>query len=504
MLFTNFKSSKIFGLLCGFLYFVITFSLEAQSVKSENELVSYLNSKDSVYENICVEFGKETWNLYSGEDEVNLYSPKAKMAEFLTNKDFEENIDYWINNVNQIQDNILKRKVELWKKVIEGTKIELDKDVKDIATQLLEKIGNRDKKDTLQNKELEKQVLNLIKIRNKKARELGYDNYAYYILDYFGIGYEWFESFTEEIDKKSAPVYKELLAKLKKENDTVKISDIMKYFKSPPEDSFNEDSVYIILRQTMSDIGFDYDALPIRYVVRATDVGGNCIGVVIPSDFRVVVIPNMPISVYMHELGHGLQGIYTNTSTGLLEGYEWCLGNSPPMFYEGMADMMAGFTRNPDWLKKYGHFTGEEISNYLKIDKYESTVKMRLNLFVMLSEIEVYKNEDKIPNDVVNTLFKKIYMIDQNRSRQYSLVNTIFIDYPCYMQNYVIAEFISWQVHQTLKEKFGESYESNKEVKNYLIDNIYKYGVSKDWREILKDASGRDLDIDGYLNYLGL
>jgi len=504
MLFTNFKSARICGLLFGFLFFIFTYCLEAQTVKSENELVSYLNSKDSVYENICVKFGKETWNLYSNEDEVNLYSPKSKMAEFLTNKDFEENIYYWINNVNQIQDNILKRKVELWKNVIEGTKIELDKDVKDIATQLLEKIGNRDKKDTLQNKELEQQVLSLIKLRNKKARELGYNNYAYYILDYFGIGYKWFESFAEEIDKKSASVYKELLEKLKKEKDTVKISDIMKYFKSPPEVSLNEDSVYIILRQTISDIGFDYDALPIKFVVRAADVGGNCIGVVIPSDFRVVVVPNMPISVYMHELGHGLQGIYTNTTTGLLEGYEWCLGNSPPMFYEGMADMMAGFTRNPDWLKKYGHFANEEISKYMKIDKYESAVKMRLNLFFMLSEIEVYKNEDKIPNDVVNTLFKKIYMIDQNRSRQYSLVNTIFIDYPCYMQNYVIAEFISWQVHQTLKEKFGESYAFNKEVKNYLIENFYKYGVSKDWRAILKDATGRDLDIDGYLNYLGL
>jgi hypothetical protein len=174
------------------------------------------------------------------------------------------------------------------------------------------------------------------------------------------------------------------------------------------------------------------------------------------------------------------------------------------MFYEGMADMMAGFTRDPKWLKKYSTFSDEEISEYLKTDKYESAVKMRLNLFVMLSEIEVYKNEDKIPNDVVNALFKKIYMIDENRSRPYSLVSTAFVDYPCYMQNYVIADFISWQVHQTLKEKFGESYAFNKEVKNYLIENFYKYGVSKDWRAILTDATGRDLDIDGYLNYLGL
>jgi hypothetical protein len=83
--------------------------------------------------------------------------------------------------------------------------------------------------------------------------------------------------------------------------------DIMKY-KYPPDVSFSEDSNYVILRKTMSDIGFDYDALPIRFVVKAADFGGNCIGVVIPTDYRVIVVPNMPISVYMHELGHGLQG----------------------------------------------------------------------------------------------------------------------------------------------------------------------------------------------------
>jgi len=91
MLFLKFKPGKICSLLCGFLFLIINFCLEAQTVKSENELVSYLNSKDSVYENICMEFGKETWDLYSGEDEVDLYSPKSKMAEFLTNKEFEEN-----------------------------------------------------------------------------------------------------------------------------------------------------------------------------------------------------------------------------------------------------------------------------------------------------------------------------------------------------------------------------------------------------------------------------
>ncbi len=500
----NFTISRKAQLIIFMFFLAVTGTLQPQTITGENELINYLNSKDTVYENICIEFGKETWDLYSGEDASNIYTPKSKMASFLTDKEFTENIDYWYGNISKISNETAKRKVIVWRSVIYGTKIELDPDVKDVATNLLEELRNRDDKDTIKNKQLEKQVIELIRIRNKKARELGYENYAYYILDYFGIGQKWFQEFAEAIDRHSAPVYKELQEKVKSETGSVTLKEIMKYYKQPESIFFEDDSNHIIMKKSLSDIGFDYDKLPIRFVVKPADFGGNCIGVKIPGDFRVVMVPDMPISVFMHELGHGLQGIYTSTNTGLLEGYEWCLGNSPAMFYEGMAETMAEFTRTPAWLKKYAGYSDEKIAETFKQDKYAAALRMRVNLQWMLSEIEVYKNEDKNPAEITNALFKKIYFTDENRSRPYNLLNTSFVDYPCYMQNYVIAEFIRWQVHQTLKEKFGENYPQNNQVGNFLVENFYKYGVSKDWREIIKDATGKELDVDGYLISLGL
>jgi Zn-dependent M32 family carboxypeptidase len=80
----------------------------------------------------------------------------------------------------------------------------------------------------------------------------------------------------------------------------------------------------------------------------------------------------------------------------------------------------------------------------------------------------------------------------------------MFVDYPCYMHNYLIAGIIGWQVHDTLKQKFGEGYAFNNNVGQFLIDNLYKNGMLNDWRGILKGATGKTLDVDGYLKYLGM
>jgi Zn-dependent oligopeptidase len=504
MKFSNPSLTKYIYVICFLILSIFTVQSDAQTVNNVNELVLYLDSKDSSYENICIEYGKETWDLYSMEDESNLKIPKEKLVTFLQDKEFIENIDYWNRNENSIEDEILKRRVFVYNNIIEGTKIELDSEVREKTTYLLDALRNRNDEDSAGNIELEKQVKELMKLRNKKARMLGYENYADYLLDYYGIGHQWFKDFTKSIEEKTGPVYNELLAKIKEDNDSVKYRDVMKYLKRGYNPEYSMDSSILILRETMSGIGINYDSIPIRFVVKEADFGGNCIGVKIPTDFRVIMVPGVNFSAFMHELGHGLHGAFTKSESAILKGYEWCFGNDPPAFYEGMAVTMADFLKHTDWLDKYTNLTDEEIREEVKIDKYSSAVWMRYNLYAILAEIEIYKNEEENHIDVVKKLFKKVFKTDDNMRRPYSLLNTQFIDYPCYLQNYTIADIISYQVHKTLREKFGENYVNNKEVSKFMIDNFYKYGVAKDWKKILIDATGSELDVEEYFRELGL
>lgn len=501
---SSLSPKKCVIVICIFVLCLFPFVTGAQSVGNVNDLKIYLDSKDSAYENICIEYGKETWDLYSMEDEADLKTPKEKMNAFLQDKEFIENIDYWNRNENSIEDEILKRRVFVYNNIINGTKIELDSEVREKAIYLLEALRNRNDGDSAGNIELEKQVKDLMKLRNKKARILGYENYADYLLDYYSIGHQWFKDFTKTIEEKTEPVYNELLEKIKAENDSVKFRDVMKYLKRGYNPGYSMDSTILILRETVSGIGINYDSIPIRFVVKEADFGGNCIGVKIPTDFRVIMVPGINFSAFMHELGHGLHGAFTKSESAILKGYEWCFGNDPPAFYEGMAVTMADFLKHPDWLNQYTNLTAQEILEEVKVDKYSSAVWMRYNLYAILAEIEIYRNEDENHLDVVKSLFKKVFKTDDNMRSSYSLLNTQFIDYPCYLQNYTIADVISYQVHKILREKFGENYVNNKEVSKFLIAHFYKYGVSKDWREILKEATGTELDVEGYFRYLGL
>ena len=54
----------------------------------------------------------------------------------------------------------------------------------------------------------------------------------------------------------------------------------------------------------------------------------------------------------------------------ILEGYEWCLGNDCGAYAEGMAETIAKFIENEEWLRNYSEITDEEIANKKSVIKY--------------------------------------------------------------------------------------------------------------------------------------
>ncbi len=437
------------------------------------------------------------------EGKADLAGAKEKYAALFNDNNLRNIISSWSAKLNSSNDAMLKRRVEIWKNMLDAAKVDFDHEVAKISALLLDEVRNRDANNGEQTKKLETKVLDLIKLRNKKALQCGYNNYAEFVLEIRGIGYKWFNDLVDKIDRRTTLVYKELFEKVKSEKGKVGLRDIAKYQKFAGDPGFSNDSLYLLMKESLGAIGIDYEKLPIRFVVKEADFGGNCIAVSIPEDLRVIMVPNMPISVYLHELGHGLQWMKTMINNPILEGYEWIPGNGGPAFSEGMAETLANFCRQPLWYKKYTKLSDEDIKKIITPDKYSEAIRLRRTLVQFLIEIEIYKNPNSNPSDLLSELTKK-YLWIENANQHYSLANTIFIDYPVYLHNYFLAEMIGWQVHDTLKHKFGESYVFNNRVGRFLIDNLYKNGMLKDWQGILKSATGRNLDVDGFLKSQGL
>lgn len=478
--------------------------LSGQKLTNLPDFEKYLDQKEKEYEAISSKFGTATWNLYSGEGEIDLVTSKKDYARLFSEPQLLENLNYWNSKSSEIQSQILKRRIELWKKMITGSSIDLSPEIAEFSAKLLEDINKRNPSDEKQTAELSQKVIELMKLRNNKAKEAGYNNYADFALDFSGAGAKKYDEFVNEFDKRTAPAYKELVDKIKTEKGSVSLRDLFPYFMRTPDPKYSEDSLYILMKETVGNIGFDYSKLPIRFVVRNADFGGNCIGIDIPNDFRVIMVPNMPISVYLHELGHGLQWMKTSINNPILEGYEWIPGHGGTMFYEGMAEVLANFCRNKNWYKKYSNFTDEQIVKNLKTDKYAAAFTFRFTIFNFLAEVEIYRNIDKDPQEIYSSLYKRFLMLDGEPMRKFSFVNTMLIDYPCYLHNYLMADVIAKQVHKTLEKLYGENYIFKKESGEFLVEKLYKDGVLKDWRQILLEATGNEFDYDGFLSHYGL
>ncbi|MFH1198134.1 MAG: hypothetical protein V1720_20700 [bacterium] len=485
--------------------------LFSQSISSQQELKTFLDEKEKIFEDISVQMGVANWNVYSAEGEADLDTPNKRYVDLFSDKSLNEAITDWYKKKDEIEDLVLQRRVEVWHHVLTSAKVDYNEEVFSLANKLEKWLaGSGDVANKPDNEQINKMVLDLFKIRNKKAKELGFDNYAYMALELSALNVDWFNKMINMIEERTREPYLKLIEDFKKEQntDTLKFQAAMRwvgaFYMNSMGANIEKDAMTPVMKSTLSNIGIDYDKLPVRFVEKDIPYGGNGLAIQIPNDFRIVVQLNMPIAVWMHELGHGLHGMFTKIESPILKGYEWCLGNESPAFGEGMAQSFAFFANNPVWLKENVGATDESIKSTNDIlDKY-APAYLRYQLTAILLEIEMYKNLDANPTQLRDKLNKKYLMLDVPQQNPVDLANVFYAAYPVYLQNYFIADIIAWQVHDALESKFGKDYIYDAKVSEHMINNLYKDGALYTWQQKMKNATGRELDIDGYLKSFGL
>ncbi|MGE0089025.1 MAG: hypothetical protein AB7S50_06050 [Bacteroidales bacterium] len=486
--------------------FLIILSCRGQT----NELETFLNRIETEYEQISIELGTAYWYFYSGEGEADLLTPKNKYYALLTNDTLNKYIDQWYPKRSEITDTILRRRVAIWHNTLLSAKVEYDAEIMNARNELekmLEvKDGNNASADSISIK-----MINLINLRNKKAQQLGYENYVHLSFENNGLGYEWFKQFVEQLDKATLEPYKALVEQTKKERNIKQFDQRgayqfigLFYGNNSPKISKSYNNIDLV-KESLSNIGINYTNFNAKLVEKQlpAGVGGQGIMLNIPMDFRAVMTLGMDISVWMHEMGHGLHGLYNSIGHPVLEGYEWIPGNSTPAFSEGMAETSAWFTRNPQWLKKYAEMTDEEIKNQRETLNTYAPAYIRFSIVNFMKEIELYINPEKPYEEIQTELAKKYLLIETEKIRTQSLNDIIYVSYPLYLQNYLLADMIACQVHQTLKEKFGDEYAFNKNVGPYL-ESFYKDGEYYTWQNRLIRGTGKELDLKAYLDFYNI
>lgn len=500
---------QLLNLFLALLFF--TSPLLSQTLTDEGTFKDFLDKKEQRFDDISVLMGEANWNIYAKEGEVDLETPRKGFYALFTNDTLNASIDYWTDAIESIDDPILQRRITVWNRVLTGAKVDFSPDIYELEDKLETWLADEEiMEDEPPQEELEQLVLKLMKMRNKKAQELGFESYAHFQLSLQGLDPDFFFSVIDSLDIVTRKAYDTLITEFLTEREKVELSyaDIRQlfygYYRYTMGEPFNGDTLMQHMQQTVENIGIDYQSLPARFVVEDIPFGGNGLAIHIPDDFRAVLKPGMPITVWLHELGHGLQAMFNKTESPILKGYEWCLGNASPAFAEGMAELTAKLSLQPEWILKYTSKNNNDLAvRKSEMEKY-FPVYIRFMLVRVMTEIEIYQNLDADPTEVRNELFTKYIHCQPPPDKVDFTSGGMFVSYPVYLQNYLLAEIISWQIHNTLREKFGDDYIFNKEIVTYLKENLWAAGEAFDWQEKLSLATGNKLNVKAYLEAHGL
>ena len=483
---------------------ILLFYISGCSTNNDEVISKSLDQYEKEYEKLCVNMGENVWSFYTDSTFHSLDEPRQQFAVFFKNDTLLNDIKNW-SLIENIHNDTLKKRIELWNNILDCAQANFDNEIMALQDKLENDISQNEITDELKEK-VRAGLHELVLLRNAKARELGYDNYAHMVLQTTGIDTTWFYSTINKIDSLTLPAYTDIVNKIHAENNTTDIEynhvrnyiiDGLRLTDIPQIDNSEKE---ILMRRILSGIGIDLEKLAIDFKVTKLPPGiggfGNCVS--IPDDFRVVVMKDLSFRYWLHEIGHGLNWMNVKQTYPVLKGYEWCKGNLCDLYSEAMAETIERFSEAPNWLIEAG-VPQQQQDSLRNVAETVFPVVVRWKLINLMFEIEMYKHPDESPMQIMNVLWEKYLQINNMYTRPLNLVQLAYISYPVYIQNYLFANILSWQIHSYLRKTYGDNYTNNSETTKYFINNLWSPGELFDWQTKLQKATGSKLDVEGYI-----
>jgi len=372
-------------------------------------------------------------------------------------------------------------------------------------------------------------VLDLVKLRNKVAASLGFDNYHSMSLELSGQNPEEISSLFDELDS----LTKGAFAALKGEMDSVfsirykvPVKNLMpwhyqgRYFQESPKlypvdlDSYYKGkNLEQLTTEFYKGIGIDvskimqnsdlYEKPKKNQHAYCTDIDGD-------GDVRVLcnISDNEQwMGTMLHEFGHGVYSLGHDNP----ENPYFLRGAAHTFTTEAVAMLFGRLSRNPQWMKQSLGLSQEE-KDKIAIDCEKSTrlqqlVFSRWVQVVYRFEKAMYANPDQDLNKLWWDLVEKYQMlnrpVDRNSPDWATKIHIAL--YPCYYHNYQLGELFASQMHYYIVDKItksgdyrNECYIGNTEVGDWMKKNIFNVGMRYEWNDMIERATGEKLTAKYY------
>ncbi len=388
------------------------------------------------------------------------------------------------------------------------------------------KLSNRRKDVYLASKDvgkiLEKELLELVRLRNKAAKKLGFDNYhamKLYLNEQNGKDLiKLFDRLDKLTRKPFLKAKAEIDSQLAK-NCGIKVSELMPwhyhdpYFQEVPavfaadlDEIYAELDIVKICREFYEGIG-----LPIDLVIRKSGdfkprKGKNphafCIDITRDgTDVRVLanIVPNERwMSTMLHEFGHSVY-----SSINIPEKLPYVLRqDSHILATEGIAMMFEKNSKRRKFLEQMGVKVKtpkafDETAD--KMMRYQLLIFSRWCQVMLRFEKGMYENPDQNLNKLWWDLVEKYQGLKRppGRNAPDYASKIHIISAPVYYHNYMMGELFASQVHHAIAKDVYKgadpktvTYVGNKAVGRFLQQKIFDPGRKLSWNELTRHATG--------------
>ncbi len=530
--------------------------------KSEMEFKEFVKNLESKYAPLYKDACLASWNAETSgkeEDYTKAADLEFKMSQLFANKADFEKVKKFKESGN-IKDELLKRQMDLIYNAFLGEQIDSAKtkamiDLQSKISQAFNNFRPVVGKDTLSdnqvdsilrsstdNKLLEEtwkaskksgavvsaQVIELVKMRNAAAKELGFKNYHEMSLKLSEQDPTEIEKLFNELDS----LTRDSFASLKNDIDSffaarykIKKEELMpwhyqnRFFQEAPKiyaadlDVYYKDKNIIdVTKAYYQGIGMD-----IEDILKKSDMferkGKNqhafCTDIDKEGDVRVLCNTKNNsywMNTLLHEFGHAVYSKYTDRQLPFF------LRDAAHTFTtEAVAMFFGRLSSNPQWMVDNLGISADEAKKIAE-DCYK-TLRLEQLTFSRWAQVMyrfekgMYENPDQDLNKLWWDLVEKYQMLKRPEGRnEPDWASKIHISlYPCYYHNYLMGELLASQFSYYVAKNYYNTedlknlgFSKNPEVGKYFIEKVFKPGMKYEWNVMIEKATGEKLTAKYY------
>ena len=371
-------------------------------------------------------------------------------------------------------------------------------------------------------------VLELVKVRNEVAVQLGYANYWEMSMILQEHDPAKVTTIFEELDAATLPSYTESKAELDavlSKRLKIKVDDLRPWHyadpfvqEAPTISAFDLDTLYAgkdlleIARKYYSSFGLDPEPILARSDVLPKPGKSEhafCFTVDrdVP-DIRVLLNlePNDQwMDTALHELGHAFYDDFYDPSL------PWRLKEpSHILTTEGVAQLFGEMSKNTIWLKttlEIPDKTMPKVTDAAEESRVlQQLVFARWSLVMFHFEKALYSNPDQALNTLWWALVEKYQLVNRPDGRNepdWATKDHVVVA-PVYYHNYVMGQMFKAQVIEALAKETGKAnplevtFIGDETAGRFLVDKVFKPGSSKHFMEMTVDITGEPFSAAAY------